>query len=1421
MSFIENVNLIAEYIRGTNQNIYDDINMSVEQAHKWASLLGSEPDPVGFPGELSSQAYAILASDSLDELQAMTVDADTVPAGDEATAVYDPSTNHIHFGLPQGETGIRGSFWYMLPYIPTVDLGRVGDAGLNTTTFDLYYKVNVSGTPTWTYYGNIKGEKGDQGIQGDIGDEGPEGPQGPRGPRGEPGMGLYPQTEVTVAEMNAIDLTAYPTGSMWLMEDDGTIINPVGSTPVPVTALDWVGLGADGYLMNLGAISGPEGPQGDQGIQGDAATVDAGTASSIPFGDAPTVSNSGTTSEAVFDFEIPLGEVGATGAKGDTGDTGTHGIDGAPGELWYLGTADPADIIGIDGDLFLNTNTSDYFEKSAGTWQLRGNLQGIQGIQGIEGPASIVPGPDGVAATVTAGNATALPAGAVPTVDDSRGTPSAAIFDFGIPAGAQGAKGDVGLTGAAGELWYLVTSDPTTGGKPGDLALNTVTNDYFENQADVWILIGNLHGAQGDKGDTGDQGVGGTVAAGTTTTLAAGEDADVTEATGSTPENAIFDFAIPQGIQGVTGAQGDFTVVSIGSVDSVPSGTAPTVVDGDPGDDVILNFELEAGVQGDKGDQGSAGLNGEKWYLLSQPPVSEGAPGDLALDTTTSLYYENQSGTWAEIGTLQGATGADSTVPGPTGIGGTTAAGTTTTLASTEDASVTEATGSTPESTIWDFGIPQGIQGVIGLTGDAATISVTPTTITGNAGTDASVANTGTTSAADYEFTIPRGDKGDKGDAGTGLIFQGYEDPAVVVTLTATEIGEAYTANVSGVDSDGTAMAIDDVMVAEDLASPSHWVTIGAIQGPQGTQGETGARGPAGLVPVGERTVAEVNALDFATLPTGTIFIMTDAGTITTGPAPVDVVADDWLGKTADDVWVNMGPLQGDTGDTGATGTAATITVGVVTTGAEGTDVIVTDTDPDASAATFDFTIPIGDTGAAGADGNDGATGGDGPAGTPGSVWFILAQDPVGEGVDGDLALNTVTSDYFEKISGIWTLVGNLQGIQGTKGDTGDDGIAATISVTPTTVTGDAGTDASVVNSGTTAAADYEFTIPRGDVGAAGADAIAPIVSVGTVTSVPSGTAPTVVDSDPGVDVTLDFTLEAGVQGDAGVDGTHGDPGELWYVAANDPDIGTGINGDLALNSATSDYFEKQLDVWVLIGNLQGTPGTNGLDSTVPGPDGEDGNTWFTSTVDPVAGDGADGDLWQNITTDHYWTKAAGAWTDQGTLVGPSGTNGTNGTDGDPGTDGTNGTNGVDGNIWLTGTVDPLPADGIDDDLYLNTSTDDYFQKITGTWVLQGNLQGADGSDGSDGGIGGDGPAGTAATITVGVVTTGIPGSDVIIIDTDPDASAATFDFTIPRGDDGTPGAAGPSAVSTDAGNVATIGLDALIYVPAVDGGTY
>jgi len=65
-----------------------------------------------------------------------------------------------------------------------------------------------------------------------------------------------------------------------------------------------------GAMTDAGYVIGPQGPKGDTGATGAAATLTAGTATTLPYGATPTVTNVGTTSNAIFNFGIPQGAPG-------------------------------------------------------------------------------------------------------------------------------------------------------------------------------------------------------------------------------------------------------------------------------------------------------------------------------------------------------------------------------------------------------------------------------------------------------------------------------------------------------------------------------------------------------------------------------------------------------------------------------------------------------------------------------------------------------------------------------------------------------------------------------------------------------------------------------------------------------------------------------------------------------------------------------------------------------------------------------------------------------------------------------------------------------------------------------------------------------------------------------------------------------
>lgn len=78
-------------------------------------------------------------------------------------------------------------------------------------------------------------------------------------------------------------------------------------------------------IVSIAAITGPTGATGSTGSTGSAgtaATIAVGNITTGAPGSSATVTNTGTSGAAVFDFAIPRGDVGATGSAGATGATG-------------------------------------------------------------------------------------------------------------------------------------------------------------------------------------------------------------------------------------------------------------------------------------------------------------------------------------------------------------------------------------------------------------------------------------------------------------------------------------------------------------------------------------------------------------------------------------------------------------------------------------------------------------------------------------------------------------------------------------------------------------------------------------------------------------------------------------------------------------------------------------------------------------------------------------------------------------------------------------------------------------------------------------------------------------------------------------------------------------------------------------------
>lgn len=105
-------------------------------------------------------------------------------------------------------------------------------------------------------------------------------------------------------------------------------------TDIDVVGDDLVITLGDNSTINAGNVRGPAGPQGPAGATGAtgsggaAATISVGTTTTGAAGTNASVTNSGTTSAAVFDFTIPGGPAGPAGPQGPAGPAGPQGSTG-------------------------------------------------------------------------------------------------------------------------------------------------------------------------------------------------------------------------------------------------------------------------------------------------------------------------------------------------------------------------------------------------------------------------------------------------------------------------------------------------------------------------------------------------------------------------------------------------------------------------------------------------------------------------------------------------------------------------------------------------------------------------------------------------------------------------------------------------------------------------------------------------------------------------------------------------------------------------------------------------------------------------------------------------------------------------------------------------------------------------------------
>jgi hypothetical protein len=177
--------------------------------------------------------------------------------------------------------------------------------------------------------------------------------------------------------------------------------------------------------------------------------------------------------------------------------------------------------------------------------------------------------------------------------------------------------------------------------------------------------------------------------------------------------------------------------------------------------------------------------------------------------------------------------------------------------------------------------------------------------------------------------------------------------------------------------------------------------------GSQGSKGDTGPQGPVGpMGPAGEGT----RWYSGSGLPSSELGI--------NGDFYLDLLSSNIYNKISGfwTIVTNIMGSEGPKGDTGATG-------------------------PQGPKGDTGSMGPQGIQGPQGAQGSQGEEGPVGANGKNGTMWYNSSGLPSNEiGVDGDLYLDTLNDNVYNKVSGLWVVVANIVGSQGLKGDKGDTG---------------------------------------------------------------------------------------------------------------------------------------------------------------------------------------------------------------------------------------------------------------------------------------------------------------------------------------------------------------------------------------------
>jgi len=227
-------------------------------------------------------------------------------------------------------SGTSGTYWALLAKKgDDGDVGATGPAGA-VGPQGLQGLTGATGAAGPQGQQGLTGATGSQGPQGTVGATGATGSSGPVGATGPQGSPVTFRGAWTIGSTYAIGDTVSESGNSYIAIAGSTAEDPATDVGSGTSGTYWALLAKKGDDGDVGATgpAGAVGPQGSQGpagatgatgAQGSAATVAVGSVTTGAAGSSASVTNSGTSSAATFNFTIPQGATGTGFANGTAG----------------------------------------------------------------------------------------------------------------------------------------------------------------------------------------------------------------------------------------------------------------------------------------------------------------------------------------------------------------------------------------------------------------------------------------------------------------------------------------------------------------------------------------------------------------------------------------------------------------------------------------------------------------------------------------------------------------------------------------------------------------------------------------------------------------------------------------------------------------------------------------------------------------------------------------------------------------------------------------------------------------------------------------------------------------------------------------------------------------------------------------------